>query len=144
MKKWIYSLFIIAVIIVSTSMCTYAFSHTRHDDYLEQVLFGPGKYNGPAEGKAIINRLDAASYLTIDQFNGSGKKQLQTLKEAKIIGIPKSIVEIDYSASGNGEDSNHRTYTHRGWDYSYQNDKAHCYYSNKYSCFFQLMVILYF
>ena len=59
--------------------------------------------------------IESASYLTIDQFNDYGQKDLEKLRKYGIKGLPKSINEIKFNASG----TTHRSHTHRGWDYNY-------------------------
>ena len=97
-----------------------AFERKDHDKYLEKVLFMPGEYPSAAQNQ--VDMLESASYLAIDQYNGKGVSDLDFLKSCGVSGLPKSIDDIDFSAS-----SYHRRYTHQGWDYSYtgEKDKAH-------------------
>ena len=102
---------------------TEAHDAKEHKRDLRCVLFGslcelPEKN---AKTDEAIDKLYNASYLAIDQFNGQGASSLSYLKQHGIKWLPSGIIKINYSASS----KTHRSYTHRGWDYSYINDKAH-------------------
>ena len=98
-----------------------AFGNSEHDAHLELVLFGDELFSQsqPADIKAAIQSLKHASYLALDQYNGGGQTQLDYLHSVKVSGIPRYIA--DFNFSGN---STHRSYTHRGWNFSYVIDKA--------------------
>ena len=92
------------------------FARKKHDEYMIDVLF---KYFKNVENDPkILNEIEAlecASYLAIDQFNNTGKDYLDFLLDYGVKNIPKNIEEISFIASG----SNHRSYTHRGWNFHY-------------------------
>lgn len=67
-----------------------------------------------------MKKIYSASYLAIDQYNGSGIDDLRELKNYGIKWLPTSIIDINFTAN-----SNHRTHTHRGWDTVYNPDKGH-------------------
>lgn len=93
---------------------TRAFERNGHDAYMESVLFKYFKVvDNDTDVHDKIKALESACYLTIDQFNSNGEKDLLVLKNYKIPGIPSSISDISFNASG----KTHRSYTHRGWDY---------------------------
>lgn len=83
-----------------------------------QVLFG--KYPSIDKESNEVKALEYASYLTLDQFNGNGVSELAFLNQMKVKSIPKDIAQIDFTGN-----ALHRSYTHRGWDFSYPTDKAH-------------------
>ena len=92
-----------------------AHNQDKHNEELELVLFRDRHYAGSNPVvKDIIERVEDASYLAIDQYNGNGKDELQNLIEAKIPDIPSSVEEFDFT--GNYA---HRIYTHRGWNLTY-------------------------
>lgn len=83
-----------------------------------QVLFGRGSSIDKEANE--VKALEYASFLTLDQFNGSGVEELAFLNQMKVKNIPKDISKIDFKSNWL-----HRSYTHRGWDFSYPTDKAH-------------------
>lgn len=111
-------LFVLALLCVVT--CS---AHDKDEHYkeLERVLF-PAEYVVSQKSLTIQNKITgikAASYLTLDQFNGNGTAELQILHDLGIQHIPDSIEEIDFK-----DNSQHRNFTHRGWDFQYTVDKA--------------------
>lgn len=105
------------ILYVFVGTALFAFSSEQHDSYLLQVLFG--KQSTVSKDNQIVKALTYASYLALDQFNGNGASELNFLLHKKVKKIPKSILVIDFS--GNAQ---HRSYTHRGWDFSYPLNKA--------------------
>ena len=110
-------LFLCVVQFFSCLSCAnvYASERKEHDKYMCDVLFK--NFLQPENKISIqdeIEALECASYLAIDQFNGNGQKDLDKLVAYGVADLP-SLSAIDYSASG----KNHRTYTHRGWDFVY-------------------------
>lgn len=93
-----------------------AYERKKHDKIMTDILFG--KYDYARTDNATKDELSAitsACYLTIDQFNSYGQKDLDVLVNYGVKNLPKSVSEIGYKASGR----NHRDFTHRGWDYAY-------------------------
>ena len=119
MKRFV-SLFFLVVLLLMTAVPALAHDRYEHDAELEYVLFQDRTYSAshPITGD-IIRRVEDASYLAVDQFNGYGTAELNNLIADKIPGIPSSIDEIDFT--GNYA---HRNFTHRGWNATY-NAKAH-------------------
>ena len=121
MKKWRYAKFLAlllcaVVIISSLPMPADAFERKDHDKYMSDVLFKNFKeVDNDPKASDKIDALECASYLCIDQFNNNGQGDLDTLIRFGVKGIPSSVSEISFSASG----TTHRSYTHRGWDYNY-------------------------
>lgn len=72
------------------------------------------------DAKNAIEALKCASFLALDQFNGDGIKELETLNAYKVKNLPASITEIDFKSN-----SKHRSFTHKGWDALYADDRAH-------------------
>ena len=116
MKKYRIIAIILCVVLLISSFPTQtsAFERTGHDAYLEEVLFKNFKVieNDPSV-KNEIHALESACYLTVDQFNSNGQKDLELLRAYNVKGLPNSISDISFNASG----KTHRSYTHRGWDY---------------------------
>lgn len=112
---------VLSVILLSFSFVrTSAFSREDHDKYMNNVLFKSFKIIENDKSVADeIEALECASYLTIDQFNGGGQNELDTLKKYDVGSIPVSIQSIDYSGN-----AYHRKATHRGWNAEliYEND----------------------
>lgn len=102
---------------------TSVFSHGRdeHDKDLQSVLFRSSWDSTQHSDKAESAKkaIEDAAYLTLDQFNSSGEKELKFLKDYGVPGLPKDIDEIDFSGN-----QYHREYTHRGWDFAYPKDMA--------------------
>ncbi|MBE5807202.1 MAG: hypothetical protein E7317_02555 [Clostridiales bacterium] len=119
MKRF-FSLLSVVVLLVVMAIPVLAHDKTKHNEELEYVLFRDRHYadSHPITG-AIVKRLEDASYLAIDQYNGNGTTELSNLIADKIPGIPTSIADFDFSAN-----YAHRKYTHRGWNVTY-NENAH-------------------
>lgn len=120
MKRF-FSLLLIAILLAQIPLTVYGHKKGKHDQLLTMVLFG--SENSPrlisADAQNALKALEAASYLALDQFNGNGVEQLKILTDYKVRDIPKTIEEIDFSGN-----FSHRSYTHRGWNYIYSDDKA--------------------
>ena len=124
MRKSLISLFIICIFVYSFANIVYGFGHEDHDKQMEYVLFGDEEYskNNPGKKADIITALHYATYFCIDQFNynkqaAEDDKKLSYLRdERKVPGLPKSVeTEINFNVFG----EKHRFYTHRGWNYNY-------------------------
>lgn len=89
-----------------------AYERKEHDKYMLEALFKNFKEvdNDPSISDKI-EALECASYLCIDQFNSNGQTDLDKLIRFGVKGIPSSVEEIAFTASG----TTHRSYTHRGW-----------------------------
>ena len=110
--KRIVSIILISVLLVINITPASAFNRNEHDRYMSDVLFKDFKnVENDVNIKDDIKALEAASYLTIDQYNGNGNNDLLMLNEYGVKSLPSSINEIDYSAG-----AYHRRATHRGWD----------------------------
>lgn len=116
---------IIPLLLVITTVfpiCCYAHDEEGHNGDLELVLF-PIDYflsSQSTTAQNAVKALEAASYLTLDQFNEYGQAKLDILHELGVLGIPNDLSAIDFKWN-----SQHRNFTHRGWDYTYTDDKAH-------------------
>ncbi|WP_295069735.1 hypothetical protein [Ruminococcus sp.] len=110
--KRILVLFLTAVMCFAISSPAYAFNREEHDKYMLKVLFYSFKeVDNDVSIKDEIEALECASYLTIDQYNGNGEKDLSYLQQYKVKNLPSSISQIDYTSG-----AYHRRATHRGWD----------------------------
>ena len=121
MKRW-FCLGLLIILLTSVTSLCFAHDKRGHNQDLEEVLFGKG-FDSKAlsdQAKQTVDAIEAASYLAIDQYNGNGADELKLLKDQNILGLPDDISEIDFTAN-----SQHRSFTHRGWDYFYTNDRAH-------------------
>lgn len=111
-------LIIISSSILVSSFHVAAFEAKEHDKYYEKVLFGANEFKQKKNDyKDIIQSLEYASYLAIDQFmaeqHPNDQVKLDYLKKRRISKVPK-IEDIDFD-----DVKNHRSYTHRGWDFDY-------------------------
>ena len=117
-------------LIIVFSLAVPAFAHNKegtdgHDQIMSWILFGSKSYKSTLskasdEFKAL-EALENAVALSIDQYNGNYEDELLELQAMHICGLPDSISEINYCGN-----KNHRRYTHKGWNYNYQDDdKAH-------------------
>lgn len=100
------------VLFILTIPAASAYSRTEHDKMMCDILFKNFKViENDKSVSEIIEALECASYLTIDQYNGNGEKDLYYLNNYGVKGIPNKISDIDYTAG-----SYHRRATHRGWN----------------------------
>lgn len=118
--------FTIALVLVfSLLFPVWCYAHERpgHDSDLIAVLLSTefDIKQQPASIQNAVKALQNAAYLAIDQYQGNGQDSLDFLLEQRYLGLPESIDEFDYHASP----KIHRSYTHRGWDWNYIDDKAH-------------------
>ena len=93
---------LLALVLLTAAAPALAHDRDEHDEELEYVLFRDRYYSDthPTTGK-IIQRIEDASYLAIDQFNGSGTTELKNLNDDHIPGIPSSMSQIDFSSLKN-------------------------------------------
>lgn len=122
MKRIVCYVLLIAALL---SMVSPAYAHDAagHNLQLEMVLFGPSNAVTAMspEAQNALKALECASYLALDQYNGKGNRALTYLNSTyHVPGLPKSIDAIDFPSN-----EYHRKYTHYGWDYQYDDDKAH-------------------
>lgn len=127
MKRSVLTLLLILFLLnVPTAL---AHKRTIHDRELEKVLFdreNPFLENEQDPRYRALHALENAVSLCLDQF---GMKDGQaTLEELRFYGIPKLPKRVEELNPPVGQTqlsaSNHRAYTHRGWDYYYQIDLA--------------------
>ena len=121
MTKRVICIFLVITMALASVSASFAHDRAGHDADIEYVLFGEENYkNSHPLVKDIIQALEDATFLCVDQYNGSGEKELRNLLDKeKIPGIIKSIDEINYTSN-----STHRGLTHRGWNMIYD-EKAH-------------------
>ena len=122
MKKIKLGTILLALLIFLSATPVFAGDSSYHNKQMMKILFSSGKcQNLNEQTETLLTMLENASYLCIDQ---SGNKQndqekLDYLNNNKVKGIVKTIEEINTQSS-----FLHRSYTHRGWNYSYVDDKA--------------------
>ncbi len=109
----IISLFFVFVLFHSP-INSVAFDAHEHDAYLREVLLG----DKAVKNTDVMDALNDASALAIDQHNGGSQKTLDELRKLGIKGIPKKVKEFNV-----GHGAQHRNYTHKGWDYEYEEYK---------------------
>lgn len=120
-RRLLISILMIAMIL-SVSVPASAHDKEGHNRFLEEVLFGRDGYIAvlSEKGKKALTALEYASYLAVDQYSGKGADEFSYLKRTyKVPGLPKTISSFDF-----GGNQFHRSYTHRGWDHVYAQDKA--------------------
>lgn len=109
--------------IAAISGCSVAFAYDAGDHWkdLRAVLFGDEEYRGnKQEIKDRINILEYATQLCIDQFNNSGSVYLERLRALDVSNLPENLEEINLDAPG----TEHRKYTHQGWDHDYSRQEG--------------------
>ena len=113
------TLFLCALMLISAHS---ALAHDRsgHNEDAELILYGNKDYKSthPAVSE-IIQAIEDATYLAVDQFNGDGQDVLNNLQNRGVPDIPTSISEINFTGN-----YSHRQYTHKGWNII-ESDKAH-------------------
>lgn len=114
MKKR-FILLVLVVVFSFTHTTVLAYGKDKHNEHLELVLFGSKDYSKtqPTDIVEAITALKNAVYLAVDQFQGDGLDELKYLDKYRVPRLPK-LSEIDY-----GSNYAHRKFTHRGWDYHY-------------------------
>lgn len=96
-----------------------AYERKDHDDLMLKILFWKHEYAcSDSSVQDELSVLTSACYLTIDQFNSYGQNYLDELTTYGVKNIPTQVSEIGFSASGR----NHRSFTHRGWDFAYSGE----------------------
>ena len=114
----IFTVFVLVLLLTISPISAMAYTRKEHDNIMRDVLFKDFKVvANDSEADKKVEALECASYLSIDQYNGNGAKDLETLRKFGVNSLPKSIDDIDYSAS-----SKHRRATHRGWDFNDYNE----------------------
>lgn len=110
------------VIIFTCLICLFAtfpvqaFTGDIHNAYLREVLFG----NTAVQNKDVLNAINDASELAIDQHNNDSQDILDELRsDYRVRGIPKNVSKFNV-----GHGNLHRNYTHKGWTYTYVDKKA--------------------
>ncbi len=115
MRKRIVAMLVAAVILLTAALPAWAHNREEHDAELEYVLFENRAYKETHSTDAkLIEALEAAVYLMVDQYNGHGSEQLEFLKSMGVKGLPDSVDEFNFSSN-----HTHRRYTHKGWDFEY-------------------------
>ena len=120
MLKRFLSVLLCFCLIVSCTPPVYAHGRDEHDEEIELVLFGSTNYKQThPEVSDIVEALEDATYLAVDQFNGNGADALARLQKRHIPDLPKKIEDFDFNSN-----FAHRNFTHRGWNVQYD-AKAH-------------------
>ena len=100
---------------------------SEHYEELEAMLFDSRNFHESAQGDILtaIRTIEYASTLCIDQFGESNNTLLKGLKKWGVPGIPSNVSKINPDDNDDVKLSptNHRTYTHQGWDHSYTTEK---------------------
>ena len=123
MKKTISVILVCCLMLCAFTEEAFAFGFKEHNEWTEYAIFGDKHYSQryPDEKNNPVMSLHCATYLCVDQFNYNAHpdeddERLAILQRRNIPGLPKSVEnDLNYTAFG----EKHRTYTHRGWNYSY-------------------------
>ena len=117
--RFLTRLLCVALIISMIPIKGAAYERKDHDDLMLKILFWKHEYAcNDSSVKDELSVITSACYLTIDQFNRYGQNYLDELAEYGVKNIPTQVNEIGFSASGR----NHRSFTHRGWDFAYSGE----------------------
>ena len=118
-QRFLTLLLCVALIISMVPIKSEAYERKDHDDLMLKILFRKYEYTcNDSSVQDEISVITSACYLTIDQFNSYGQKYLDELATYGVKNIPSQVSEIGFSASGR----NHRSFTHRGWNFSYSGE----------------------
>ena len=100
---------------------------SEHYEELEAMLFDNRNFHSSLDKdtKNKVRMLEYASTLCIDQFGDTNGTLLKVLKKWKVPDIPSKLSKInpDDNDEVKLSPTNHRTYTHQGWEYSYAGEK---------------------
>lgn len=119
---------IIIFTFVSVVPCLAYEKESEHNKRIENVLFGP---SGPRKNDELVKCIEKATAFTIDQCNGTGENKIEYLNSHNMKGIP-DFIDVDYAQTfGNVNASNHRKYTHDGWDRSFEGSKEQKFWENR-------------
>lgn len=123
-RKSIVALFLAFLLIFSLSCSSFASNEDpekwkdekSHNRWTQAMVFGNPAFDSYKDEftQQKIKILQDAILLCIDQYNFHYSEKLDFLKSKNISGIPDSIDAINFTAG-----TNHRAYTHRGWNHKY-------------------------
>ena len=108
------------------------FPKNDHDGPFEEIVFRNEKFSdkvASAKIKKSVENIEYAAYLCIDLSHGKSthdKEKLETLKENyglkwSLLGLPSELEQIMLVRIPAGD---HRTCTHKGWNYDYSKDNG--------------------
>lgn len=109
-----------------------SFPKNDHDGPFEEIVFRNEKFSdtvASAKIKKSVENIEYAAYLCIDLSHGKSthdKEKLETLKENyglkwSLLGLPSELEQIMLVRIPAGD---HRTCTHKGWNYDYSKDNG--------------------
>ena len=110
MRKRIVSLVLALMLLLLTPLSADAYDRKEHNEDIEKVLFGTDH----TKAAETLKALEYAVYLTLDQYNGHGGDELNYLRNTIGVQDLPTLEEINFTSS-----SDHRYYTHRGWNMEY-------------------------
>lgn len=117
------SVFVAMLLLVSMTTTVLAGGSTYHNKILTRMLFSSGhcQSTNQANAELYINMLQNAVYLAVDQSgNKTGDQdKLNLLLNNGVKGISTNIIVLNPEVA-----FMHRSYTHRGWDWVYTDDKS--------------------
>lgn len=123
MKRRLVSVFVAFLLLVSMSTTAFAGGSTYHNKILTRMLFSSGhcQSSNQTTSELYTEMLQNAVYLSVDQSgNKTGDQdKLNFLLDNGVKGIATDISILNPEV-----DFYHRSYTHRGWDWIYTNDKS--------------------
>lgn len=108
-----------------------SFPKNDHDGPFEEIVFRNEKFSdtvASAKIKKSVENIEYAAYLCIDLSLGqqtSDSKKLEALKKSyglkwSLLGLPSELQQIELKIFA----GDHRTCTHKGWNYDYSKDSG--------------------
>lgn len=120
MKKIRSILIALIIMIIVPITPVQAHSANKHYEDLEMMLFNSENFSRTADNKEGIRIIEKASTLCIDQMGSKNNvDDLEELKKYGVRGLPKDVSEINPDGTSLTA-TNHREYTHQGWDKNYK------------------------
>lgn len=121
MRRQMVSVFIAILLLVSMTTTALAGGSTYHNKILTRMLFSSGHFQSTSHAELYIDMLQSAVYLALDQSGNKAGDQdkLNLLLNNGVKGISSNISELNPEVA-----FMHRSYTHRGWDNVYTDDKS--------------------
>lgn len=123
MRRRIVSVFAVLLLVISMATTAFAGGSAYHNRILTRMLFSSGhcQSSNQADAKLYIEMLQNAVYLAVDQSGNKPGDQdkLNLLLSNGVKGISANISILNPEIA-----FMHRSYTHRGWDWVYIDDKS--------------------
>lgn len=123
MKRKVLSVALALLLLISIPFTAYAGGSSYHNKVLARMLFSSGHCQSSNQSKSAlyIEMLQNAVYLTVDQ-SGNKTGDQDKLNHLRNNGVKK--IATDITTLNPDVAFMHRSYTHRGWDWVYIDDKS--------------------